>query len=200
MADKLWVEQYIRELEKEERRQILEQAIAEEGMTEENSLRKQLLDQRYEMGKNGMLIDHFIRGWMGIAYMRNEGSGVFAKKRIEKEKDKIRKDLMTDFGKEHGDLGQEVLYGEYYNLAKLYIHLCKEDRTYGAVLLGLGRMKTSKLIQKIANEILLVGYQMPETLGMEDELRTFRNAITDAFCDEHSKEKHMLMDLIRAGK
>lgn len=201
MAEKLWVEQYINELDKDDRLGILEKAIEEEGLTGENALRKQFLELRYEKNaKSGLDIDHFIRGWMGLAYLRNEKSnGVFARKRIEKEKERIRQDFRTDLEQANGEIGTEVIYGEFYNVAKLYMHLCMEDRTYGAVLLGLGRMKPSKLLMKIALDFFLVGYELPEALGMEEELQTFRRAITDAFCDEHRKEKHMLLDLIGAG-
>ena len=46
MAENLWVEQYRCEIEKEDRKEILDKAIAEEGLTEENALRKQYFEWR----------------------------------------------------------------------------------------------------------------------------------------------------------
>ena len=192
MAENLWVEQYRREPEKEERKEILEKAIAEEGLTEENALRKQFFEERYEEAKSGN-IDHFIRGWMSLAYLENEKNSFFAKNRIKKEVDKIREDFNLDLAAKHGEMGQRVLYDEFYNAARLFMHLCEEDRTYGAILLGLGRMKPARLIAKIAWDFYRVAYEIPQAIGMEKELETFRKALTEAFCDTHSKYKHLLL-------
>ena len=194
MAEKLWVEQFIKEVEKEDREKILEQAIAEEGLTEENALRRQFFEARYEYNpKSKLMVDHLIRGWMSMAYLANETKSLFGKGRVEKEKKKIRSDLALDVIKEYGELGEEVMYGEYYNAACLYMKLCNEDKTYGSVLLGLGRMKPAKLIEKIAYDIYRVAYELPEEVGMKEEMAVFRRALTDAFCDVHHKEKNLLL-------
>ena len=80
MAENLWLKEYRSELDKEERKEILEKAIAEEGMTEANALRRKVLEIRYENNKNGH-IDHFIRGWMTLAYLENEKNTFFASAR-----------------------------------------------------------------------------------------------------------------------
>ena len=193
MAENLWVEQYRREPEKEERKEILDKAIAEEGLTEENALRKQFFEERYEQAKSGN-IDHFIRGWMSLAYLENEKNSFFAKNRIKKEVDRIRADFNLDLAAKHGEMGQRVLYDEFYNTARLYMNLCEEDRTYGAILLGLGRMKPARLIAKIALDFFRVSYEIPHAVGMEKELEGFREALTEAFCDAHDKYKHLLLD------
>ena len=196
MAENLWVEQFRRETEKEDRIEILDKAIAEEGLTEENKLRKQVLETRYEENQKTK-IDHFIRGWMTLAYLENETRSFFGKNRIKKEILKIRSDLMLDFAKEHGEMGQRVLYDEYYNTARLYMGLCEEDKSYSSILLGLGRMKPAKLIAKIAADLYHVSCEIPRTIGMEEELKVFREALTEAFCDAYSKQKNLLLDRFR---
>ena len=59
--EKLWVQQFKREMDRGKRREILEQAIASEGMSPENELRKKLLDARYT-SQNDAPVDFFIRG------------------------------------------------------------------------------------------------------------------------------------------
>ena len=198
MAENLWIEQYRREPEKEDRLEILEKAIAEEGLTEENALRRQFFEARYEENKAKKLkIDHFIRAWMSLAYLDNESKSFFGTKRIEKEITKIRSDFLLDLAKEHGETGQKVLYDEFYNTARLYMSLCEDDKSYNSILLGLGRMKPAKLVAKIAADLYHVSYEIPKTVGMEEELKPFREALTEAFCDAYSKQKHLMLDRVR---
>ena len=110
---------------------------------------------------------------MTLAYLENETRSFFGKNRIKKEILKIRSDLMLDFAKEHGEMGQKVLYDEYYNTARLYMGLCEEDKSYSSILLGLGRMKPAKLIAKIAADLYHVSCEIPRTIGMEEELKVF---------------------------
>ena len=195
MADNLWVEEYRREVEKEDRKAILDKAVAEEGLTEENMLRQKLFDERYETNPKGN-IDHFIRGWMSLAYLENETNSFFGKNRIKKEADRIRADFCLNLAKEYGETGQKVLYDEFYNTARLYMGLCEEDRTYGSIILGLGRMKPEKLVAKIAADLYRVSHTIPKQVGMFEELELFRKALTEAFCDAHGKQKHLLLDRI----
>lgn len=198
MAENLWVEQYRRETDKEDRKEILDKAIAEEGMTEENALRKQFFEARYEENAK-VKIDHFIRGWMSLAYVENETKSFFGKNRVKKEIEKIRADFCLDEAKKHGEMGQRILYDEFYNTARLYISLCEEDKTYNSILLGLGRMKPAKLVAKIAADLYRVSYEIPQLIGMEEELIPFREALTEAFCDAHSKQKKLLLDRIQGS-
>lgn len=196
MAENLWVEQYRCELEKEDRKEILDKAIAEEGLTEENALRKQYFEWRYEKNKKTE-VDRFIRGWMSLAYLDNEIKSMFGKKRIKKAIEDIREDFHMDLAAGYGEMGQRVLYDEFYNTARLYISLCEEDKTYNSILLGLGRMKPAKLVAKIAADLYHVSCEIPREIGMEEELKLFREALTEAFCDTHRKQKNLLLDRLQ---
>ena len=196
MAENLWVEQYRCEIEKEDRKEILDKAIAEEGLTEENALRKQYFEWRYEKNKKTE-VDRFIRGWMSLAYLDNEIKSMFGKKRIKKAIEDIREDFHMDLAAGYGEMGQRVLYDEFYNTARLYISLCEEDKTYNSILLGLGRMKPAKLVAKIAADLYHVSCEIPKEIGMEEELKLFREALTEAFCDTHRKQKNLLLDRLQ---
>lgn len=196
MAENLWVEQYRCELEKEDRKEILDKAIAEEGLTEENALRKQYFEWRYEKNKKTE-VDRFIRGWMSLSYLDNEIKSMFGKKRIKKAIEDIREDFHMDLAAGYGEMGQRVLYDEFYNTARLYISLCEEDKTYNSILLGLGRMKPAKLVAKIAADLYHVSCEIPREIGMEEELKLFREALTEAFCDTHRKQKNLLLDRLQ---
>ena len=66
-----WVQDYYNETDRPKRKEILEKAIAEEGMTPENELRKYLYDARYgDSEEAGREVDYFIRGWMTLEYMK----------------------------------------------------------------------------------------------------------------------------------
>lgn len=196
MAENLWVEQYRCEVEKEDRKEILDKAIAEEGLTEENALRKQYFEWRYEKNKKTE-VDRFIRGWMSLAYLDNEIKSMFGKKRIKKAIEDIREDFHMDLAAGYGEMGQRVLYDEFYNTARLYISLCEEDKTYNSILLGLGRMKPAKLVAKIAADLYHVSCEIPKEIGMDEELKLFREALTEAFCDTHRKQKNLLLDRLQ---
>ena len=196
MAENLWVEQYRCEIEKEDRKEILDKAIAEEGLTEENALRKQYFEWRYEKNKKTE-VDRFIRGWMSLAYLDNEIKSMFGKKRIKKAIEDIREDFHMDLAAGYGEMGQRVLYDEFYNTARLYISLCEEDKTYNSILLGLGRMKPAKLVAKIAADLYHVSCEIPKEIGMDEELKLFREALTEAFCDTHRKQKNLLLDRLQ---
>ena len=122
---------------------------------------------------------------------------MFGKKRIKKAIEDIREDFHMDLAAGYGEMGQRVLYDEFYNTARLYISLCEEDKTYNSILLGLGRMKPAKLVAKIAADLYHVSCEIPREIGMEDELKLFREALTEAFCDTHRKQKNLLLDRLQ---
>ena len=199
MSEKLWVSQYMRETESDRRKEILDQAIAEEGLLPDNELRQKLWDVRYPM-QDGRRIDTFIRGWITLAFIDNASQGFFAKKRVEKEKEKVRKDWQLQLASEYGEVGEQVLYEEFFNTAKLYMQLCEDDKTYGSVLLGLGHMKKEKLIAKIARDIFKAAYEVPIRYGMDDELALFTRAATDAYYEVYDRQKILLEQMIHGQK
>lgn len=199
MERKQWVERYMRELDRSRRKEILDQAISEEGDAPDNELREKLLQERY--GKlNSQDVDYFIRGWMSLYYVHTTSKGFFGRKKIEKEKASVLSDWKVELAGEYGEIGEEVLYEELFNMTLLYFHLCETDKNYGSILLGLGHMKNETLISKIAGEVYRLAYETPQVMNAEKELAVFTRAATDAFCEKYNDQQGYLMDRVRAGK
>ena len=199
MAEKLWVSQYMREQEKDRRREILEQAIAEEGMLPDNELREKLWKARYRK-QGGREVDTFVRGLMNLMYIDNVGQGFFARKRVEQEKQKILEDWQMALAAQYGETGKQVLYEELFNTVRLFMLLCEDDKTYGSVLLGLGHMNKEKLTAKIARDVFRMAYEIPRRHGISKEVAVFTKAATDAYCEMYDRRKNLLLDLIHTRK
>ncbi len=196
MAEKLWVEQFVRELDRDERKKILEKAVAEEGMDPANELRTKILEARY-LEKNGMDIDVFIRGWMEMSFISNISKGSFGKKQVKKELDAVRKDWQFAEAAAYGETGAEVLYQELCNMVRLFVQLCQKDRAYGSVIFGLGHMKEKSLIGKIARDIYRVAFQIPRDAGVEEEFEPLSRAASEVYCEIFDKQKDLLLDKVR---
>ena len=196
MAQISWVNLYIRETSRNGRIKLLDEAIAEEGLTEENALRRQIFEERH-VKEGGMDIDRFIRGWINFNLIENSMRGFMAKKRTEKEMNQIRKDLQLNVAQEHGAVGEKILEQEFRNLTWVYAHLCATDKTYSSVILGIGRMKEETLISKIARDCWRVAYDLPRLTGTTEEMRVFTRGVTEGFCEIYPDHRHFLMDRIQ---
>ena len=131
--EKEWVRNYYRETDRKRRKQILDSAIAEEGMTPENELRLFLYDSRYgDSEKAGQEVDYFIRGWMTLEYMKSTSKFFLTKRRVSRDIASVRADWQFDKAAEYGDSGSVILYNELCNLTRLYIQICRRDKTYGS--------------------------------------------------------------------
>lgn len=199
MEKKPWVVQYMYELDRDKRKNILKEAIEAEGMSPENELRSRLIEYRYGKIKD-QDVDYFIRGWMNMFYLNNSTKGFFAKKRIEKQKQEIMNDWRFALAEEYGEIGQEVLYEELFNMAHLYIALCKKDKGYGSVILGIGRMKADSLANKIARDVYTMAYETPQNTGTVEDFGVFTRAATDAFIANFDNQRDLLLDRIHAAE
>ena len=193
MEGRNWVDAYTRELNKEKRVEILEQAIEEEGLSPENELRKKILEARYGKSKERD-IDYFVRGWMQLHYLRESRLRLFAKKSRAKDRDSIRSDFQLALADSYGEAGRRVFYEEFTNLARVFLELCRTDSNYSSVIFGLGKMKEKSLSTKIAKDFYNIAVRAPEELGMEEELAEFRRALVDVFCEEYPEQKEVFTD------
>lgn len=187
--EKEWVRNYYRETDRKRRKQILDSAIAEEGMTPENELRLFLYDSRYgDSEKAGQEVDYFIRGWMTLEYMKSTSKFFLTKRRVSRDIASVRADWQFDKAAEYGESGSVILYNELCNLTRLYIQICRRDKTYGSFILGLGRVKDSTLTGRITDDIIKMAYELPKTLNMEEDFSIFTKAATYIFCQEFPEE------------
>lgn len=191
MERKAWVVSYMRELDRKKRKAILDQAILEEGLSPENDLRRQLFEARYGL-QSGTEVDHFVRGWMSMLYLGNNTRGLFAARRTAREKASIRSDWKMDLAETFGSTGRTVLYEEFYNLVRLYIDLCRNDRTYSSYLLGLGTMNEGSLAAKIARDIRQTAFVTATEIGENSEFSGLTEAAEEAFADVYPDDVHLL--------
>ncbi|MEE8885757.1 MAG: DUF6553 family protein [Eubacteriales bacterium] len=196
MEKKPWVVQYMHETDKNKRKELLDQAVAVEGVTPENELRQKLYDARY-VKVDGTDADRFVAGWMAVFYLRGTTKSIFSKKKIEK----IRKELVDDWQMElieaYGETGREVLYEELFNMTKLYIELCQQDRGYNSVLFELGKIKEDTLKAKIADDVFTNAYTTMRDTGLDQEFSIFTRAATDAYCEIYSRDRDLLLGKVR---
>ena len=198
MEERDWVTKYYRELEREKRQEILEQAIAQEGMSPDKKEKKKLLEERYEENKRDKLqVDRFIRGWMTLAYTRNTTRGLFGEKKRQREREKILKDWNFALAEQYGQEGQEALYQELHNMTELYLTICQDDKAYSSMILGLGKMNKNSLLSKMAREVYTVAYEIPREMGMAEELEIFTRAATDVFYEMFPRNRNLLETKIR---
>lgn len=197
MEQKPWVRKYVHALKKKDRLEILEEAIASEGMSPDNELRKKLMEARYQK-REGQDIDLFIRGWMSFYYLQNTLHSFFGKRRVKKELDAIRSDWQLELCREYGEAGAQVLYEEFCNMSLVYFDLCQRDKSYSSIILGIGRMKDSSLIAKIAKDVYTLAYVLPQETGTTEDFALFAKAATDMFCEQYEEQKEYLLNKIRA--
>lgn len=177
LQDKGWERDYYREALRERRKEILDEAIGEEGLSPENELRQQLLEKRY--GKKidkGQSVDYFIRAFMTLRYLDGSNSKRFFRKKQLREIEGIKSDLQFALAEPYGELGQKVLYQEFCNLSRVYINLCRTDRNYSSVILGIGKMKEGTLSSKIAKDLFTVTTDVPFQMGVADEFALLSDA------------------------
>ena len=190
MEERAWVESYEKELDPKKRREILDAAIEAEGLTPANELRRKLLEARYDTVK-GQHVDRFIRGWMEMQFIKGSRT-LFGKRGAEKEKERLREDLGLVLAEPYGEEGRQVLYEEFCNGARLFLKLCREDRSYSSLLFGLGRMKESSLTSKLARTFYTAAVEAPQRIGMAEELQEFRRALVDVFREAYPEESAQL--------
>ena len=184
-------DKYMKEPEREEREEILDELLKAEGDTPENQLRRKLWELRYERrGKDQPGVDYFIRGWVTMSFMTKggRGGGPTTKKRLEKELNSIRSDWGMAYIAEQGELGQKMFYQELYNMCTLYLDLCKRDRNFSTRILGLLKMKEDQLVDKIARNFYEVAVLTPKVLKCEEEFALFTKAACDVFYDNFPKK------------
>lgn len=198
--EKPWENQYYHELKVDKRKKMLDDAIAYEGMSPENELRQKLLEARYgkSLGR-GRRVDFFIRGWVTLSMLPNSVSPRNKKKRA-REIQSIMDDWKFELASEYGETGKRILYEEFCNMTLAYIDTCRHDKTYGAVILGMGRISEDSMMEKIARDVFNVAYSIPEELGISEDLKIFTQAATAMVCEAFPDIEEEFLELVSQKK
>lgn len=188
-----WPEAFYLPTDGEERKKALERAIAEGLESEENEIRKEVLERRYG-GQPG--VDQFLAAWMNLMYYANVVRSGFMAKFHRKEMLKTQEMLCFDLVKKYGKKGEEVLFMELYHLIDFYIDICQRDKKYNGLILGLGTIKKEKMIEKIANDVYRVSYCISPVLDRMAEYDLLINAGTQCYYNRFPNQKENLERLI----
>lgn len=178
--DAAWIGEYKRETDRARRKAILEREEPEHGSSPEYEIRKKLWEGRYDK-KDGMDIDYGIRGWVNLQYTKRRVYLPGEQKRLRKELEGIKKDWQFPLCEEYGETGEKALYDELFNIALYYFDICERDKTYNAVVLGLGHISDERRVSKILREVKELTEVIPESLKGKEEIKVFINAARDAF-------------------
>lgn len=171
-----WPENYYMETDPQKRKNILERRMAEGHPEEEqeNALRLELWEHRYEVMRNAKIKDCFIGAWMDLMLMKDQSEGRFGKKGLKKQALKAI-DAMCLEKEEH--YGKELLLAELKHMALLYACASLTDRQYSSVLFGFGKMKKEKIDAKIIADMDAVASVVPKNLDLEQETALLQEAI-----------------------
>ena len=160
------IAQYYRETDPAKRKELLEQAIAEEGATEENQARREIWDARYSMKSDlGGQADGYLKFWM--------------RKGLQKELDQVHFHELAA----KSELHRELIYRECEHLVKLYMDLCQTDKSYNTILCGLVTMKKDDVKSKLQRDIYETAVKVPRELDMEQELALLTRAARKVYED-----------------
>ncbi|MBQ7506335.1 MAG: hypothetical protein IJT05_03320 [Lachnospiraceae bacterium] len=196
--DAAWVAEYKRETDRKRRMEILKRAEEETGPDDPALLiRKELYGKRYDR-RGDQDIDYYIRGWVNLEGLQRRVYLPGEKKRVRREIDSVLADWQYALCREQGEVGERALYDELFNMTLFYMELCEKDKTYNAILLGLGKIKENRRVEKIAKEIALIIKGIPEKLGIEKELEPFQKAAGDAFRYKYPSDSALLDDRLGA--
>lgn len=199
-----WPYEYYHMRDAIERKKLLDLAI-EKGLTPvENEIRSMLWNLRYPDGENlyakgEIVVDKFIASWMYFDYAADRTQSWFGKSKLIKNVKKNLENLGAEAVKPYGNLGELVLYDEYYQLIYLYMHLCEEDRNYGSLILGLGKMSKDSYALKVAKNLYRTCYKVALDLDMNDEFAILQKAATEAYYDEFPNYQEAYDNVIAHG-
>ena len=169
------IAEYYREVHPVKRGNILARALKEDGETQENLIRKELYDVRYNShtgSRKDVPADSYLGLWMALEYNKDSGKGLFGggRKRAAKE---IRKKLAETRVEEYiakGGLYEELIRRELAHMVRSYMTLCRTDKSYGTGLFGLMHLGEESLDNKMRADIHEVMVVLPQNLGLEQEL------------------------------
>ena len=165
-----WPKSYYMEIDPGKRRQLLEERIREGDEGEDNLLRMELWDHRYELIKKSgkkeeKYKDCFMAALMQLMMLSDESGRPLFRKKAGREIAGVLKMLGVD---QEAHYTRELLLEEIKHLFLVYGVTSMEDRQYSTVIFGFGRMKKEKIEQKLLTDIYKIIYELPENTGMEE--------------------------------
>ncbi len=184
-----WLEQFYHETDREEREEIFELGLKEEGMTRENEFRQKLWELRYKPEKKEKgEVDHFFRGFLALDTLGRTKPGFFTARFIKKEIESLRTIWGMDLAEEYGAMGKELHYEEMKQLARTYITICQDDKNFSTMILGVGKLSKDRLADKIADKVFFLTREVPKLHGFEETAEPFARALIEVYFEMYPKK------------
>ncbi len=174
---------YYREIDGMKRKELLEQSIAAGEDPEANAIRQEIWNVRYQdRTDNGVgRADGFIGLWMILEFNRGANNKLFGKgsacKQIRKQMDKLKFQELC----KKSALYEELMYRECCHTVRVYIELCQKDKSYGSALFGVMSLGDERVKNKLRADLKETGIDLPEGLGMAEELRLMVKAVREMY-------------------
>lgn len=178
-------QRYYTEPDREKRKELLDAAIAEEGVTAELVFMRRLYNFRYARRKGDRTdVDYLMRAWMELSYL-GRTSGSFFGSSLRKKLTKVHETLGGLLAAEAGETGRTLWQRELTHLLRLYIRLCREDRSYTTTLFGLMHIKEEQVADKLEKELMDNAFRLPAAAGMEQAFAELMRAARTAFLEAY---------------
>ncbi|MGI6021258.1 MAG: DUF6553 family protein [Lachnospiraceae bacterium] len=196
-----WPEMFYAESEPEKRFQMLDTVLASEFATEDDKIRKKILEIRYKPAGKGMKIqyaDMFLRVFLDCVYFGSKKSGFTSEKLVKKTIDSDFKLIEYDNALEADENYQKLYRRELEATGSFYIELCQQDKQYNSFLLGFGKISPDRQKVKIAKDFYSAIYSLSKKNGMFDRLVMWNKSLLLAF-RKHFADWEQLMTAIEAA-
>ncbi len=170
-----WPDNYYSQTDASIREEILKRQLETED-SEENHIRYQLWKQRYAPSRKGLTgTDYYMRVVLDLERVFEDRNSFLGRRVYEKKIKEIRSTFCLNLLKQKPEYAS-LWVDEFIHFWSLYIDACKEDNNYGGIALGLGRMPKDRLMSKLRNDIYKKAVELPEEMGMADELQPYTQA------------------------
>ena len=136
-----WEEEYYKTVSSKERRQLLDERLAQGEPSEELKLIEKLYEIRYTPEKREPEgIDHMLRAMLTLK-LTTYKKGLFSRY-PKKEVQAIYRDLGKETVDAYGEAGRRIWYRELNHLGKTFLAINLDDRGYTSFIWGLGDRKS----------------------------------------------------------
>lgn len=179
-----WPSAYYKEEDAFHRKDMLELAETQGVDDKALAIRKELWEKRYDEKNGGSFpADRFVRGIVigkTIITTTNHFLGL-GSRRSQKLLKSVMKDLLIDVYQESDEATKSIIRDEWSQLAGLYFKLCVEDKNFATGILSLFKLSDEELLGKIADEVLVIGYQVPLFMDVEEEFHDFALILKESY-------------------
>lgn len=185
------IEKYYKEHDPMKRKALLGKAQEEGDDPKANEIRKELWEIRYqdpsELGDTTRA-DGYLALWMAMEFNRNASSRFFGWKSAQKDIMKKLKKLKLEETAGKSPLHRELVYKEWLHMVRLYLDLCRTDKSYNTTVFGIVPISDDARIKKIRRDIYETAIALPEELKMQKELQMITDAAREIYAEEFPEE------------